>query len=1507
MAGDAGLSGAERERLKHQHGMMNVQPDWDSAFKGKDDAVWISFKPRGEKSVQGFISRELRTSTTWKGDDKFKVLRWTPGSSLIVEYIKTGLRSKFLGAQRVFSGIHLKSVNNIDVTSGGLGASCSFEGEVKIWDTMRGIERRSLDGHIDLVSVCKFFPSGIVLITGGLDMRLKIWSAETGENAATLSGHTGGISAISIVDKGRNVLSVARDGNCRLWDVGQSSCLHVYSVGKGVINSCDLMSRGMGDSASVSVREREIGTEGKILALGTETGELALIDVRSRELSMSTKLETAVNFVKWTKTESLAAGCEDGSVAIFDARKLSEPSCVLHDSASPVLSALSVGSERAHGGGGLVVGRRDGTCCVYTAEALVGKAYDGDGALFPMFLTGSDCDPIYGLASADGCETSLRKMSSDEGIKGYISPHFDDMAVTECVNPDSNFFATGKSSADVEAEEEELGKMCRFTEIGKACEKNYCHNRHFFIEKDVTIASIFTPEMSPKLPEISSDWIVTVLHVESPRTAYLRFHRPATSDQLQLGIVDIAGEDPLETLMESLTETYDRDPGYLKVAGIPNRGELLIIKNDGKSYKGLKNPWLRAIVESVEMSSQTKSAIFKVQLLDYGVRLEVESKNCRRWVKVASEVPIQSLAVVVDASSDEKCNKRNLFDFPGSENRHLVATVLDIISEGPYHKLVGCEDFPRTMFNDKQVTIAVGVATVSAIFYFLHKRLRSKIPTEWRKVGTVGRIHCYPVKSCGGISLQWAECQKYGIVFDGGRDRAFVMLDKNGETLSCKTYPRAWLIKLLRRGDVIALSCPELPDLFINLNDVLTNNVRASVKMFKSEAPGFDVGDEASEWLGKALLKDLSEERRNAVEPLHLVYMPENLSRSMKHHENTLDGFDASHMSNFSGVTSYLVIGDGSINDLNSRLEKSIDERPFRPNVYVHGTGAYEENKWEYIKIKGAVFRGMLSCTRCPIVNSDPDQGCFREDSPLQVLKSFRSEEDSKVLKFKEKNIHGPIVGHYFQLLCTNKMVNHENVMIEKVMQLSRLLNANLKPKEIECIVKVLQLGIDPAGVAEAIILLRNVAGEKEAEANKHETNAALRERLGANEVKNIIDNLRAREEPAVLLKKFEDVMADPSKMDELPTLLRDLPNDLHSSLDVTCKEPRLVNAVGVQKEFNFRPETCERLGSALDGFLSENLTLLTGPRSYAFKSQFADLESALVRRSVKELRERGFRFVSVPDVIPQRVVTGCGFPVEGERTQVFFVNAKDEDEKRLCLSGTGEMGIASLLENKIVKGSELPLKFATVSRCYRAEVSDLKQEKGLYRVHQFTKVEMFCVGRNSDELLEYILQVQKELFTPLDLHFKVLDMPACDLGTPASRKFDIEAWMPGRRRYGEISSCSSCSNYQSSRLNITDETGELVETANGTACAVPRVMIALCETHQTQEGSVRVPDALVPYMPGGATETLLEKPALRFKHVWIKSLSGKNNRERAEARRTTGEEDGGLEVKQRKRGVKVG
>lgn len=227
-----------------------------------------------------------------------------------------------------------------------------------------------------------------------------------------------------------------------------------------------------------------------------------------------------------------------------------------------------------------------------------------------------------------------------------------------------------------------------------------------------------------------------------------------------------------------------------------------------------------------------------------------------------------------------------------------------------------------------------------------------------------------------------------------------------------------------------------------------------------------------------------------------------------------------------------------------------------------------------------------------------------------------------------------------------------------------------------------------------------------------------------------------------------------------------------------------------------------------------------------------------------------------VPDMLKGAVFEGCGMQPNAHRSQVYSLDPNRFPD--LNLAGTGEVGVAGYFMDHAVNWKDLPVRTMCSSTCYRAETDTGRETWGLYRVHHFNKVEMFGVtadetGDESSQLLDEFVSLQKEMFSALGLHYRVLDMPTQELGPPAHRKFDIEAWMPGRNNYGEISSGSNCTDYQSRRLNIVyereDGSLQYAHTVNATACAIPRTVIAILETHQTKEGTVHVPPALQPYL----------------------------------------------------------
>uniref|UniRef100_A0AAQ5YTQ1 Serine--tRNA ligase, mitochondrial n=1 Tax=Amphiprion ocellaris TaxID=80972 RepID=A0AAQ5YTQ1_AMPOC len=317
------------------------------------------------------------------------------------------------------------------------------------------------------------------------------------------------------------------------------------------------------------------------------------------------------------------------------------------------------------------------------------------------------------------------------------------------------------------------------------------------------------------------------------------------------------------------------------------------------------------------------------------------------------------------------------------------------------------------------------------------------------------------------------------------------------------------------------------------------------------------------------------------------------------------------------------------------------------------------------------------------------------------------------------------------------------------------------------------------------------------------------------------------------------------------------LPNTSHPDVPVGDEsQARVVELVGQKPEFDFKPRGHVELGEELGLIRQRHLAHVSGHRSYYLRGAGARLQIALQNFALDTVQKRGFIPMVVPDMLKGAVFEGCGMQPNAHRSQVYSLDpARFPD---LNLAGTGEVGVAGYFMDHAVNWKDLPVRTVCSSTCYRAETDTGRETWGLYRVHHFNKVEMFGVtadetGEESSRLLDEFVSLQKEMFSALELHYRVLDMPTQELGPPAHRKYDIEAWMPGRNSYGEISSGSNCTDYQSRRLNILyereDGSLQYAHTVNATACAIPRTIIAILETHQTKEGSVRVPRALQPYL----------------------------------------------------------
>ncbi|XP_035784285.1 serine--tRNA ligase, mitochondrial-like [Anopheles albimanus] len=334
---------------------------------------------------------------------------------------------------------------------------------------------------------------------------------------------------------------------------------------------------------------------------------------------------------------------------------------------------------------------------------------------------------------------------------------------------------------------------------------------------------------------------------------------------------------------------------------------------------------------------------------------------------------------------------------------------------------------------------------------------------------------------------------------------------------------------------------------------------------------------------------------------------------------------------------------------------------------------------------------------------------------------------------------------------------------------------------------------------------------------------------------------------------------------DRLHTELGKLPNRTHprllsyegkARLVRRYNEPHVDQATGGDHRSHYEfGDICKRMNL----YRMEALGNFTGHRSYYLLDELAELEHALIGYTVERLLQEQFRLISVPDLLPARIIESCGMSTTGNRNQVYKLSVQSDNPRdALCLSGTAEMALAGYFAGRVLPADRLPLRLAAVSRCYRAETSALHEEKGIYRVHQFTKVEMFAICRpdQSASVLRQFRDIEVSLFERLGLPFVLLDMPACELGAPAFRKYDIEAWMPGRQMYGEISSCSDCTDYQARRLGIRVDGAQqqqpsFAHTVNGTACAIPRMLIALLENFQNEDYTVSIPEPLQRHMHG--------------------------------------------------------
>lgn len=374
------------------------------------------------------------------------------------------------------------------------------------------------------------------------------------------------------------------------------------------------------------------------------------------------------------------------------------------------------------------------------------------------------------------------------------------------------------------------------------------------------------------------------------------------------------------------------------------------------------------------------------------------------------------------------------------------------------------------------------------------------------------------------------------------------------------------------------------------------------------------------------------------------------------------------------------------------------------------------------------------------------------------------------------------------------------------------------------------------------------VTKQQDLQQQRNENAKAMKQKLDNEKRQELIQaGKKIKEDIAEVEKELSQIEID------LDTAARQIPNMIHPDAPIgkLDTENLEIKKVGTPRKFDFEPKDHVQLAEELDLLDFDRGTKVSGPKFYYLKNEAVFLEQALIQYALNILRKHGFEIFITPDIAREEILKGIGFNPRGNESNVYSIEGEGT-----CLVATAEITLGGYHSGEILDKAKLPLMYGGLSHCFRREAGAAGQfSKGLYRVHQFDKVEMFVYStpEQSDELHHKLREIEEEIFTGLGLPFHVVDTCSGDLGAPAYRKWDLEAWMPGRNggEYGEVTSTSNCTDYQARRLNIKykddDGKNKYVHTLNGTAIAVGRAMLAILENYQNEDGSVTIPPALVP------------------------------------------------------------
>jgi seryl-tRNA synthetase len=373
------------------------------------------------------------------------------------------------------------------------------------------------------------------------------------------------------------------------------------------------------------------------------------------------------------------------------------------------------------------------------------------------------------------------------------------------------------------------------------------------------------------------------------------------------------------------------------------------------------------------------------------------------------------------------------------------------------------------------------------------------------------------------------------------------------------------------------------------------------------------------------------------------------------------------------------------------------------------------------------------------------------------------------------------------------------------------------------------------------------------------ETEELRRER---NAIAEHMKSATAEQRPGLIErgKQLKELLAEKEEVlrmrdEEVRVLALKVPNMTHPDAPdgATDEENKEIEVVGKIPAPSYKPLSHVELAAKHDLIDFERGAKVAGAKFYFLKKQLAILEQALIFWTMQQMVAEGYVPMTTPDLAKDEVLLGTGYNPRGAETQIYSVEGTD-----LSLIGTAEIPLGGYHKDEIIDIDKMPLKYVGISHCFRTEAGTYGRESyGLYRVHQFSKVEMFifCAPEQSNALHEELRRLEQMIFSKLGLTFRVVDICTGDLGGPAYRKYDLEAWMWGRNDgkggWGEVTSASNCTDYQARRLNVKvrqkDGTLEYAHTLNGTAIALSRAPIAILEQCQQEDGSILIPEVLRP------------------------------------------------------------